>query len=107
MKIYGSRAEVFHGTAIQTTGKLKKENLIKVNGHIKSKKKHTQMKVAKNNPLTNFLQPKKSGKFGAINTELSKKPPKTMLNNFRDMIAPKKSKKKKNTIVGNFMNLFA
>lgn len=80
-KTIGSRAEVYHGTAIKTTGGLKKDNLIKnKHGYIVSKKKSTYMKKNPNkNPLKCFLQKTNSKKFGVNevcttkNTKKSKK----------------------------------
>lgn len=67
---YGTRAEVWHGEARMTQGRLRKEDLImNANGYIVSKKKHNLMKTKKN-PLRQrgLLQNKKSknkkGSFG-------------------------------------------
>jgi hypothetical protein len=47
MKAVGSRAEVFHGNAKRTSGRLKKEDLMKNKaGRIVSKQKHAAGKVA-------------------------------------------------------------
>ena len=49
--VRGSRAQVWHGTALKTEGGLKKEDLVKNSrGEIVSKKKHNQSK--KNSNLT-------------------------------------------------------
>ena len=66
---YGSRAEVWHGKARMTQGRLTKEDLVMNQyGYIVSKKKSKLMKTKKN-PLRQkgLLQNKKSkkkGKFG-------------------------------------------
>ena len=72
---YGSRAEVWHGNARMTQGRLKKEDLIMNDkGYIVSKKKHKLMKT-KENPLRQrgLLQNKKSknkkGSFGPRKTK--------------------------------------
>ena len=44
-KTFGSRAEVFHGTAMKTSGGLRKKDLLKnKHGEIVSKKKHMTAK---------------------------------------------------------------
>lgn len=66
-KTYGSRAEVYHGTAEKTTGGLKKEDLVIRDGRIKSKKKSSFMlKNPDKNPLKKYLRPKGSKEFGAV-----------------------------------------
>lgn len=66
MKNIGTRAEVFHGSALKTKGGLTKDDL-KQNqyGYIVSKKQSDRMKGAAN-PLRQkgLLQKKNSGKFG-------------------------------------------
>lgn len=44
---YGTRAQVMHGTALMTTGNLKKNDLIIKDGRIKSRKKSSDMRQAK------------------------------------------------------------
>nr|QDY52042.1 hypothetical protein 3_21 [Mimiviridae sp. ChoanoV1] len=74
---YGTRAEVWHGKARMTQGRLTKNDLIMNEyGYIVSKKKHKLMKT-KANPLRKqgLLQKKKTkkkkGRFGPkINVEL-------------------------------------
>ena len=62
-KTFGSRAEVFHGTAKKTTGGLMKKDLVKnKHGEIVSKKASKSAKKTKN--LKKFLQKKGSGVFG-------------------------------------------
>lgn len=46
-KTVGSRAEVFHGTALRTSGGLMKTNLVMKDGRISSKR---QIEAAKENP---------------------------------------------------------
>ena len=62
-KTIGSRAEVFHGTALKTSsgpnGLMKKDLFIDTDGQIKSKKASARMiKLTKegNNPLTPFIE---------------------------------------------------
>lgn len=71
MKTYGSRAEVWHGKAKKTRGKLTKKNLFKKNGRIKSKrasikakKRGSLKKWAKENNLV-----QKKGEFGWFEKE--------------------------------------
>ena len=69
IKFYGSRAEVYHGKAKMTKGRLKKGDLVKNKiGRIVSKKKLSQSKNPKFNPLLRRgLQVKKgSKKFGVV-----------------------------------------
>lgn len=62
MKRIGSRAQVYHGNAIQTAGGLKKKELFKAkNGSIKSKKASNRAKRNKN--LGKLLKQKGSGCF--------------------------------------------
>jgi hypothetical protein len=62
MKRYGSRAEVWHGTAKMTTGRLVKPNLIKNRqGRIVSKTKIKHMKDPKKNPLLKLGYQRKKG----------------------------------------------
>lgn len=61
----GSRAQVWHGTAHQTTGGLTKSNLMQnKNGRIVSKRKHNTAK--KENRLKKYGWTAKKGKFGAV-----------------------------------------
>ena len=62
MKRYGSRAEVWHGSAKMTTGRLSKTNLIKNRqGRIVSKAKIGHMKDPKKNPLLKLGYQRKKG----------------------------------------------
>ena len=73
-KTFGSRAEVFHGTAKKTTGGLMKKDLVKnKHGEIVSKKKHMTAKKEKRLEKHGFFA--KKGKFGFV-----KKAPKTKKN---------------------------
>jgi len=68
MKTFGSRAEVFHGTAKKTTGGLGKGGLIKnKNGEIVSRKKHLTAKKEKR--LEKYGYFAKKGKFGYVKKE--------------------------------------
>lgn len=58
----GSRAQVWHGTAHQTSGGLKKVDLKMHRGRIVSRKKSELARTQKH--LKGHLQPKGSGKFG-------------------------------------------
>jgi len=61
----GSRAQVWHGTAYQTPGVLKKDDLImNKNGRIVSKRKHTTAKREKRLVKAGFLT--KKGQFGYV-----------------------------------------
>jgi len=84
-KTFGSRAEVFHGTAKKTTGGLMKKDLVKnKHGEIVSKKKHVTAKKEKRLEKHGYFA--KKGKFGYFKKDTSKtKKNKTM----------KKSSKKK------------
>jgi hypothetical protein len=65
MKTFGSRAEVFHGTAKKTTGGLIKSDLMKnKHGEIVSKKKHFTAKKEKRLEKAGFFTQK--GKFGFV-----------------------------------------
>ena len=76
----GSRTQVWNGIAEKTSGGLKKENLVKVNGRYKSKNLSNRMKKKNLNPLAKngMLQKKGSKKFGRL---------------YKDSKEPKKSKK--------------
>ena len=71
----GSRAQVYHGTAEETSGGLIRNDLIMVNGRIKSKRLSIMMSNPNKNPLVklNLLVKKGSGKFGADLTKRSNK----------------------------------
>ena len=60
----GSRAQVWHGTAHQTPGGLKKVDLKMTRGRIVSKKKSELAKTQKH--LKGHLQHKGSGVFGTV-----------------------------------------
>ena len=65
MKTYGSRAEVFHGTAKKTTGGLIKSDLLKnKHGEIVSKKKHFTAKKERRLEKAGYHTQK--GKFGFV-----------------------------------------
>jgi hypothetical protein len=64
-KRLGSRAEVFHGKARQTTGGLRKKDLMKnKRGEIVSRKKHTTAKKEKRLEKHGYFAEK--GKFGYV-----------------------------------------
>ena len=63
-KLEGSRAQVWHGTAHETAGGLKKSDLKMHNGHIVSRKKSELAKTQRH--LKGHLQPKGSGVFGTV-----------------------------------------
>ena len=68
MKTFGSRAEVFHGTAKKTSGGLEKRDLLKnKHGEIVSRKKHLTAKKEKR--LEKFGYFTKKGKFGFVKKE--------------------------------------
>ncbi len=60
----GSRAQVWHGTAHQTSGGLKRDDLKMHRGRIVSKRKSAIAKTQKH--LAGHLQPKGSGVFGTV-----------------------------------------
>lgn len=77
MQTFGSRAEVFHGTALKTTGGLEKTNLIQDKyGKIVSKSARkaalARMKDEGKKHLVKVFKPKKSG-FGLQPKEGTKK----------------------------------
>ena len=86
---YGTRAQVFHGKAKMTKGRLTKSDLMKNKiGRIVSKKKNKQSKNPKFNPLLKKgLQVKKGSKKFGVKQMLNIKNNKNNKNN-------KKSKKK-------------
>ena len=68
MKTFGSRAEVFHGTAKKTSGGLEKKDLLKnKHGEIVSRKKHLSAKKEKR--LEKYGYFAKKGKFGYVKRE--------------------------------------
>ena len=72
MKTFGSRAEVFHGTAKKTSGGLEKSDLLKnKHGEIVSRKKHLTAKKEKR--LEKFGYFAKKGKFGYVKKEVKSK----------------------------------
>lgn len=75
MKTIGSRAEVFHGTALKTSGGLTKKDLFKgKDGRIKSRKASALAK--RNNQLEKAGWGVKKGEFGAVRLEeMGKKSP--------------------------------
>tara|TARA_B100000902_G_scaffold363846_1_gene383362 strand:+ start:914 stop:1189 length:276 start_codon:yes stop_codon:yes gene_type:complete len=77
-KRLGSRAEVFHGKARQTTGGLRKKDLMKnKRGEIVSKKKHSTAKKEKRLEKHGYFAEK--GKFGYVKkTPKASKKSKTM-----------------------------
>jgi hypothetical protein len=76
MKTFGSRAEVFHGTAKKTTGGLIKSDLMKnKHGEIVSKKKHFTAKKEKRLEKAGFFTQK--GKFGFVRKSAKKTAKKT------------------------------
>ncbi len=65
MQTYGTRAEVMHGTALKTTGKLfKKDLLMNKNGRIVSRRKHFTAKKEKRLEKHGYFANK--GKFGMV-----------------------------------------
>ena len=83
MKNIGSRAEVYHGTALKTSGGLLKENLLKnKHGYIVSKRKVALSRKLKTNPLMaqGYLAKRKSKKFGPKKNKPSSN--KSFLNKF-------------------------
>ena len=72
MKTFGSRAEVFHGTAKKTTGGLEKTDLLKnKHGEIVSRKKHLSAKKEKRLEKAGYFTVK--GKFGFVKKDAKTK----------------------------------
>ena len=97
MKRYGTRAEVMHGTAKMTTGRLSKKDLFKNRqGRIVSRKKIRHMKDPKKNPLLKLGYQRKKGskEFGPNNLDSKK-------NNSKK----KNSKKKNKSFVNKVTNI--
>ena len=89
MQTYGTRAQVWHGTAMKTKGGLTKKDLFKKKGRIKSKK--ASKKAKKNQNLKNAGWTFKKGEFGAISIEEK-----------RASTRAKKTKKKNKGLFGIF-----
>tara|TARA_B110000971_G_scaffold203041_1_gene223264 strand:+ start:51 stop:356 length:306 start_codon:yes stop_codon:yes gene_type:complete len=63
--LFGSRAQVWHGTAYKTKGQLKKENLMmNKRGRVVSKRKHNTAKRDKRLIKAGYFT--KKGKFGFV-----------------------------------------
>ncbi len=68
----GSRAQVWHGTAYQTSGNLcKSELMMNKNGRIVSKRKHVTAKKEKRLVKAGYLT--KKGKFGYVKKSHTRK----------------------------------
>ncbi len=96
IKRYGTRAEVMHGTARMTHGRLTKEDFTyNEEGKIVSKKKSKLMKT-KANPLRKkgMLQNSK-GVFGPRKTKKRKETPRNNFSNAKGKRQRKKSNKRK------------
>ena len=62
--LFGSRAQVWHGTAYKTSGGLTKKDLVMSHGRVVSSKKHFSAK--KENRLVKAGYGTKKGKFGYV-----------------------------------------
>lgn len=71
MKTIGSRAQVWNGNAMKTSGGLMKKDLIKKKGRIRSKRASRSAK--RNQNLKNAGWTFKKGEFGAVRIEDKKK----------------------------------
>ena len=72
MKTFGSRAEVFHGTAKKTSGGLEKKDLLQnKHGEIVSRKKHLTAKKEKRLEKHGYFTQK--GKFGFVKKAIKSK----------------------------------
>jgi len=70
--LFGSRAQVWHGTAYKTKGQLKKDNLMmNKRGRLVSKKKHNTAKKEKRLIKAGYFT--KKGKFGYVKKGSAKK----------------------------------
>ena len=67
MKTIGTRAQVWHGTAVKTSGGLNKKDLFMKKGRIKSRK--ASKKAKKNRNLAKAGWTFQKGEFGAIRLE--------------------------------------
>lgn len=73
VKTIGSKAEVWHGTALKTSGQLRKKDLVKTRkGRIVSRKKQAAGKKAIKRLFALGFKPKK-GKFSLMRKSISKK----------------------------------
>lgn len=71
-KLYGSRLEVWNGTAYKTTGKLTKKNIFRnKNGRLVSKNKH--FTALKEKRLIKYGYGYQKGKFGYVKISSSRK----------------------------------
>lgn len=71
-KTFGSRAEVFHGTAKKTSGGLEKKDLLQnKHGEIVSRKKHLSSKKEKRLEKYGYFTQK--GKFGFVKKDKKSK----------------------------------
>jgi len=70
MRTIGSKAEVFHGTAKRTAGRLTKKDLMKHHGRIISRKKHAAGKKAIKHLFALGYKPKK-GKFTVMRKSMA------------------------------------
>lgn len=69
--LFGSRAQVWHGTAYKTKGQLKKEHLMmNKRGRVVSKKKHNTAKREKRLIKAGYFT--KKGKFGFVRKDGSR-----------------------------------
>jgi hypothetical protein len=71
-KTFGTKAEVFHGTALKTTGQLHKKDLMKHKGRIISRKKHALGKKAIKHLFALGYKPKK-GTFKLMRKSMEQK----------------------------------
>jgi hypothetical protein len=104
MKRYGSRAEVYHGTAEMTTGRLTKKSFTKNKiGRIVSKIKMKHAKDKNKNPLLKLGYQRKKGskEFGPNKLESNNNKSKKKNNN-----KSKRNNKSNNKSPGIFKNLY-
>jgi len=90
MPAVGSRVQVWNGNANHTSGGLRKNDLIRKNGRIKSKKASRSAK--KNQNLKNAGWTTNKGEFGAVRMSDTKSAPKRRSNKKRSN--KKRSKKR-------------
>ncbi len=91
MKTFGTRAQVWHKTALKTKGGLTRKDLFKKKGRIKSKK--ASKKAKKNQNLKKAGWTFKKGEFGAISIE-----------DKRSSSKVKKTKKKSKGLLGGLFD---
>lgn len=108
MKRYGSRAEVWHGNASMTTGRLTKKDLFKnKQGRIVSRTKIKHMKDPNKNPLLKLGYQRKKGskEFGPNDLDEKKNNSNKKKTNSNKNNSNKKKTKKNKSFLNKISNL--